>query len=396
MTLTERQIRDAKAGAKTRIIWDGGVKGFGLRVTAAGALAYILNYRVDGRERRATIGRPSEMSLKAARDRATAMLADIRDGADPLQKRQDRRDAPTVAEGVARFFDEYAPRRVADGYMTARTVHDYRKQADLTLLPSLGGTKVKDVTRADIERAVAPRAPVQRNRTIALASRLFNLFEEWEWREAGTNPARRIAKTRENPRDRVLSPSELAALAMALTAVEDCYPAPVAAIRLAALTGLRIGEVRAIRWEHVDFETGRLTMPATKTGPRVHDLPSAALAILAQAHRIGDWAFMTGRSTPVSYRLIHIAFQQAAKAAGLDGVRLHDLRRTVMTSAAAAGVGTHVLRDLLGHKTTAMADRYIRNIGNPVREAREQVGAAMAAMMEGKPGEVVPMVRRNG
>ncbi len=201
------------------------MKGFGLRVTATGALAYILNYRVDGRERRATIGRPSEMSLKAARDRATAMLADIRDGADPLQKRQDRRDAPTFAEGVARFFDEYAPRRVADGYMTARTVHDYRKQADLTLLPSLGGTKVKDVTRADIERAVEPRGPVQRNRTIALASRLFNLFEEWEMREAGTNPARRIAKTRENPRDRVLSPSELAALAKALTAVEDRYPA---------------------------------------------------------------------------------------------------------------------------------------------------------------------------
>ncbi len=169
----------------------------------------------------------------------------------------------------------------------------------------------------------------------------------------------------------------------------------MAAIRLAALTGLRIGEVRAIRWENVDFETGRLTMPATKTGPRVHDLPTAALAILAQSHRIGDWAFMTGRGTPASYRLIHIAFQQAAKAAGLDGVRLHDLRRTVMTSAAAAGVGTHILRDLLGHKTTAMADSYIRNIGNPVREAREQVGAAMAAMMEGKQAEVVPMVRRN-
>ena len=68
-----------------------------------------------------------------------------------------------------------------------------------------------------------------------------------------------------------------------------------------------------------------------------------------------------------------------------------------MTSAAAAGVGTHVLRDLLGHKMTAMADRYVRAVGNPVREAREQVGAAMAAMMEGKTGEVVPLrERRDG
>ena len=55
-----------------------------------------------------------------------------------------------------------------------------------------------------------------------------------------------------------------------------------------------------------------------------------------------------------------------------------------MTRAAASGVGTHVLRDLLGHKTTAMADRYIRAVGNPVREAREKVGAEMAAMMGGE------------
>ena len=67
-----------------------------------------------------------------------------------------------------------------------------------------------------------------------------------------------------------------------------------------------------------------------------------------------------------------------------------------MTSAAAAGIGTHVLRDLLGHKTTAMADRYIRHVGNPVREAREQVGAAMASMMRGDTGEVVPMERQRG
>ena len=79
----------------------------------------------------------------------------------------------------------------------------------------------------------------------------------------------------------------------------------------------------------------------------------------------------------------------------LQDVRLHDLRRTVMTQAAAVGIGTHVLRDLLGHKTTIMADRYIRAVGNPVRDAREQVGAAMAAMMEGKTGEVVEL-KRNG
>ena len=63
---------------------------------------------------------------------------------------------------------------------------------------------------------------------------------------------------------------------------------------------------------------------------------------------------------------------------------MHDLRRTVMTNAAAAGVGTHVLRDLLGHKTTAMADRYVRSVGSPVADAREAIGAAMDAAMAGE------------
>ena len=193
----------------------------------------------------------------------------------------------------------------------------------------------------------------------------------------------------------MLAPSELAALAMALNELEAERPAPVAAIRLAAVTGLRIGEVVAIQWEHIDLETGRLTLPATKTGRRVHDLPAVALQILAGLPRINAWAFTTGRNG-LGYRLARCVFAEAAKAAGLSNVRLHDLRRTVMTSAAAAGIGTHVLRDLLGHKTTAMADRYIRAVGNPVRDAREQVGATMAAMMEGEQGEVVPMVRRNG
>ena len=107
-------------------------------------------------------------------------------------------------------------------------------------------------------------------------------------------------------------------------------------------------------------------------------------------------AFTIGRGSPLTYRTVRQHFADAARAAGLDDVRLHDLRRTVMTSAAAAGVGTHILRDLLGHKTTAMADRYVRAVGNPVRDAREQVGAAMAAMMRGESGEVVPMRGRDG
>ena len=141
-----------------------------------------------------------------------------------------------------------------------------------------------------------------------------------------------------------------------------------------------------IRWEHIDFESRRLILPATKTGRRTHDLPAPAISILRALPRINDWPFTTGRPSPVTYRTVRKDFVLVAAAAGLADVRLHDLRRTVMTAAAAAGVGTHVLRDLLGHKTTMMADRYIRSVGNPVREAREQVGAVMADMLAERGG----------
>ena len=93
------------------------------------------------------------------------------------------------------------------------------------------------------------------------------------------------------------------------------------------------------------------------------------------------WTFTVGRDAAVTYSHTRKVFTRVANRAGLTDVCLQDLRRGFMTSAAASGIGTHVLRDLLGHKTTAMADRYIRAVGDPVREARVRVGAAMAEAM---------------
>ena len=396
--LTERRIRETKPGPKTVILWDEAVKGFGVRVTPAGAKSYILNYRVAGRMRRATLARCAEISLKDARERAGAELAAIRnDETDPLERRREAREAPTVNDGLDRFFGEFAPERVRIGRMKAVTIENYEWQANKHIRPVIGSRRIADVTRADIERVVAPLPAPSRNRVLALASRLFTEFERWEWRRQYSNPVRGIERAREEARDRTLAPSELAALAEALSKAEARFPASVAAIRFAAFTGLRIGEVLAVRWKHVDFETGRLTLPDTKTGRRQHDLPTAALEVLAGIPRIGEFAFSnTAGRAPATYKRVRECFARVAAAAGLEDVRLHDLRRTVMTQAALAGVGAHVLRDLLGHADASVADAYIRRLGNPVREAREHVGSAMAAMMAGKGGDVVPMRARNG
>ena len=397
--LSERVIREAKPTGKAYTLWDSRVAGLGLQVTQAGKRNFVIRYKdASGRKRQAIICRASEASLKEIRERAGAELVRIRGGeTDPLERRREAREAPTVNDGLDRFFESYVPDRIAAGRMTRATAAKYRNQADNYLRPALGKRRVADVKRFDVEGMArrAAHSPTLRNRVLAFASRLFNLFETWEWRPQHTNPVRGVDRAREEARDRILSPSEIAALATALAETETANPAAVAAIRFAAVTGLRIGEILAIQWEHVDFETGRLLLPETKTGRRHHDLPSAALAILTELPRINAWPFTTGRDAPVMYRTVRLHFARVAAVAGLADARLHDLRRTVMTTAAAAGVGTHVLRDLLGHKTTTMADRYIRAIGNPVRDAREQVGAAMAAMMEGKGGEVVPL-RRDG
>ena len=334
------------------------------------------------------------MGLKEARERAGRMLAGIRAGeADPLGKREADQAAPTVADGMSRYFREYAPRRIEQGRLKAATVKTYRAQWERTLrdAPAFGAQRIAAVTRGDVERAVSKRAPMQRNRVLAFLSRAFNLFEAWELRPQHSNPTRHIEKARENIRDRVMAPAELAALAGALDAEAVVRPAAVAAIRVAAVTGLRISEVLSVRWEHVDMETGRLLLPETKTGRRWHDLPESALAVLSGLPRLNEWCFTNGRG-PAGYKRTRFAFIRAAEAAGLSDCRLHDLRRTVMTRAAMAGVGTHVLRDLLGHKTTAMADRYVRAVGSPVREAREAIGAEIAAMMQG--GNVIPLRKK--
>ena len=391
MGLTEKRVRDAGAGKKTNILWDHTIKGLGLRVTPAGAKSFVLSYRVAGKKRLATLARAGEISLSEVRELAGRELATIRnDQADPLKRRQEAREAPTVAELIEKFLTVEGPARIARGRMSPNTLEVYGWQARKHLLPSLGSRRVSEVTRGDIELVVAGMGGVCRNRVLALTSGLFSLAERWEWRTQNNNPVRGIERAREEPRDRVLRPTELKALAVALTDLKADAPAAVAAIRVAALTGLRIGEVLGMKWEHVDFESGRLTLPATKTGRRVHDLPTPALELLAGLPRFTAFCFTTGRAG-ITYKTARACFTRACEVAGLDGVRLHDLRRTVMTSAAAAGVGTHILRDLLGHRTTQMADQYIRNIGNPVRDAREQVGMTMAAIMDDEAGEVVPL-----
>ena len=386
--LTERIIRDAKPGPKPIFLWDRQVKGLGCKVAASGTKTFVLNYYAAGRERRATLARCSEISLRDARERAGRELAAIRAGeSDPLDRRREAKQAPTVNQLLTRFFDEYAPARMEAGRLTERTIADYRKQARRYVGPVLGTRQVAKVTRHDVERFAATMAktPTQLNRTLAFLSRIFTLAEHWEWRPQHTNPVRGIERAKEQARDRVLAPSELTALAGALDSLQDTYPSPVAAIRVAAMTGLRISECLSLAWEHVSFETGRATLPRTKTGRRVVPLAVPVLHLLSRLPRINGnpWVFAGTKGAATTYRTARSVFAHACARAGLVDVRLHDLRRSVATGLAASGIGAFAIRDVLGHSTLTMSNRYVRMAGDALTEATERAAAMTAAAMSG-------------
>ncbi len=366
------------------MIWDDRLKGFGVKVSRS-VKSYIVNYRVDGRERRVTIGRVGELSLKEARLRAAELTDSVRyRGRDPLVERQMRREAPTFEDAVNRFFGDYAPERIRQGRMALRTEREYRLQAKSYLLPKLGRKKVAEITRHDVERAVGVLKPVARNRTLAFASRLFNLVERWEWRPLHSNPTIHIDRSREEPRDRTLSPSEMAALGRAFTKAEVRHPATVGALRVAALSGLRINEVLAMRWEDIDTERGILTVPASKTGRRLHDLPPELLDVIQTQPRVCEWIFSNTGRARVTYRTTREVFAGCARDAGIENLRIHDLRRTYLTRAAMSGIGVHTLRDMLGHRSAAQADKYIRRLSAPVRSGRFEMATTLSGELSGQ------------
>ncbi|MDD9997218.1 MAG: site-specific integrase [Gammaproteobacteria bacterium] len=381
--LTERTVRDLKPGDRTRILWDSKLKGLGCRITPAGSSAFVLRYRdAKGKQRLVTLARTGEVSLKEVRELAGKELLKIRMGeTDLLSRRQKRRRSVTVAQGIRIFFEQFCPKRVQNGRMTPRTVREYEKQAARYLIPAIGKLDIDEVRRSQIERMVNPLRPVLRNRILALASRLFRYFEDQGLRHQYSNPCRGVERSREEPRDRTLKTTEIFALCKAL-AKESVDPARRAVIHIAILTGLRISEVISLRWDCVNFETGSVLLPTTKTGRRNHPLSAAALDALKRLPVQGNYVFCTDPTKPVSYTTVRLAFLKAATAAGLTDVRLHDLRRTFMTRAAESGVSSHTLRDLLGHKTATMADRYVRRANIPVVNATNLVSGDLAKILD--------------
>jgi integrase len=393
MKLTENLLRKLPTPETgNRIAYDDDVKGFGCRVTAAGGRAFILNYRrkLDGRERRYTIGNHPDWSVTAAREEAKRLKRLVDGGSDPVGEQEDNLAAPTVADLCARFETDYLPRR------RPLTQRDYRQQIATDILPVLGKTKVAAVTFADVDalhRKISKRAPTHANRVLALLSRMFTMAMRWGMRP--DNPCKNVERNAESKRQRYACTAELARLSAALAELPDQGAAN--AVRLLLLTGARRGETLAAKWSDFDLDSGVWTKPASTTKQeKTHIIPlsDAARELLGKMRDEADDSavyLFPARRTP--HRLeINYAWAELRKAANIPDVRLHDLRHTFASVLASAGLSLPVIGALLGHATPVTTARYSHLFDDPLRAATERA----SAIITGKaPAEVVPLKSRS-
>ena len=171
--LTDTAVKALPApDSGNRITYDDEIKGFGVRVTSAGARAFVLNYRTGGRERRITIGAFPDWTVKAAREEAKTLKRRVDVGADPMAERHADRGAPTVNALADRFEREHVTKK------RPATQVDYASILRLYVRPELGTRKVAEVRHADIERLhrrIAATAPYRANRTVAVLLSLIHI-----------------------------------------------------------------------------------------------------------------------------------------------------------------------------------------------------------------------------
>lgn len=182
-------------------------------------------------------------------------------------------------------------------------------------------------------------------------------------------------------------------------------PHAAAAIRLLILTGARLREILDARWDYIDWERGLLILPDSKTGKKVIYLSAAALTILQGVPRMSGNPYIIAGHGPRNRKGqdpmpkdrpegspradLKKPWAAVANSAGLQGVRLHDLRHSYASVGAGASLGLPTIGKLLGHTQTATTHRYSHLDAAPLRRAADIIGNQIAAAMEGRKGEVV-------
>lgn len=243
---------------------------------------------------------------------------------------------------------------------TQRSWRSTRSRFDRHIRPVLGGHPLGVIVLSDLQRLVdglvaSGYSAATINRDIAVLKVVFKLACRQGVLQ--TDPTVGLRRLRErNQRGRILRAEEYAPF---FSALQEAPPLTRGLVLLLLLTGIRLSEALKARWEHVDWEQGWLRLPETKSGrPRVVPLSASARVILTQLReqRVNDWIFPGRAGKPMTRP--SRAFRRVLMTAGIEGLWLHDLRRT-FASLAATGVPLTDVSRVLGHSSTQVTERYV-------------------------------------
>lgn len=378
--LTKAFVDGLEPQTKDYFLWDKELRGFGVKVTPKGRKVYVAQFRVAGvgNARRMTIGVHGEIFVQKARQLAADALSDARKGDDPTAQLKDQKKAATVSEAMDRFFDEHVRQR-----LKASTIESYELLRRVHLEPAFGKLRLVDVTRDRVAKfhAQYSHERYSGNKLLAVLSKFFNWCEANELTPQGSNPCRYVSKYKEEGRERFLNAEELVRLRFVMETAEEAglaCKAAVDALRLLLLTGARRDEILKLRWEYVDFERGTLNLPDSKTGKKSIVLSQAALTMLANLERDGNPFVIPGRKPGAHLVNLKAPWHRIREAAGLPGVRIHDLRHTFASHAINRGEPLEVISKLLGHSQLQTTQRYAHLQHDRLRDAANAVASSVA------------------
>lgn len=414
--LTKRTVEATKPQVGKRVyLYDTDLTGFGLIVTPKGAKSFFAEYRHGaGRgapTRRVTLGSTQKLTPEEARTLARNVIAEAAKGEDPASKKREQREAISVSD----LCEEFRERHV-QAKLKPTTRDHYEHIIAYHIKPRLGTKRALTVTKQDVAAVhlAMKNTPYIANSTLAVISSMYSWADRHAYVPEGFNPATRIPKFKERRRERFLSVDELERLGAALREgettgipwdVDESKPtakhAPAVdkriiklgphatgAIRLLILTGARLREILNLEWTHVDLQRGALFLPDSKTGQKTIVLNTPAMAVLAEIPRIGKYVIASdsaGKEDEQPRADLKRPWATVTRRAGLEGVRLHDLRHTHASYGVSASFGLPIVGKLLGHTQLRTTERYAHLETDPLRHASNAIGSTLAAAMGEKP-----------
>ena len=373
--LTDTAIARLRPRGREYTVWDSAVPGLGVRVRPTGGKSYVLLRQSSRGSKRVSLGPVSTKGIDEVRRECHARKA----LPEPEEPGGPKREMP-----LFRDFVEGPWREAHFDRCKPSTRRSARIVLSRWVLPTFGSKPLDRITSAQVKRwfdAYSRASPGGANRTLDILRQIMNFAIASGHIE--TNPTRSVRKNRRTPLTRFLSRDEVARLHRVLDEHaeregESLKQADI--IRLLLLTGCRLGEIVRLRWSEVRGDA--LELVDSKTGPRKVPLSSQARCILARQPR-GQSPFVfpspLDPSRPHGGRLR--LWYRVRRTAGIEDVRLHDLRHTFASHAVMNGVPVPVVSRMLGHSNVRMTLRYAHLGDREVEEAAERTGRVIAAII---------------